>query len=61
MHLINLSLFLVVPIEMSQDPNRYGPEATKDGHIIKQILKNIGITDYDSRVITRLLDFIYRK
>lgn len=33
----------------------------KDAQVIMSILKELGITDYEPRVINQLLEFTYRK
>ena len=33
----------------------------KDAQVIMSIMKDMGITDYDSKVINQLLEFTYRK
>lgn len=32
----------------------------KDAHVIMSIMKEVGITDYEPRVVNQLLEFIYR-
>lgn len=40
------------------NPNKHIP---KDAQVIMSILKELGITDYEPRVINQLLEFTYRK
>lgn len=40
------------------NPNKHIP---KDAQVIMSILKELGITEYEPRVINQLLEFTYRK
>lgn len=40
------------------NPNKHIP---KDAQVIMSILKELGISDYEPRVINQLLEFTYRK
>ena len=33
----------------------------RDAHVIQSILKDMGIIDYEPRVVNQLLEFVYRK
>lgn len=44
-------------MDANKDQNELMP---KDAQVIKAILKDLGINDYESRVVNQLLEFTYR-
>lgn len=47
--------------DKSNKPLSHAKQIPKDAQVIVSIMKDMGITDYEPKVINQLLEFTYRK